>query len=165
LKARLGLALLLGLGGCMPSVEPPKPGPHFDPFVFFAGDSRGEASLRKLFSSPEPIHVRSHGQIESGTLVLAQTIAEGDTPPRDRVWHIRAVGPDRFAGTLSDAAGPVSGEVEGNRLHLAFAMKGGVAADQWLTLAPDGRSAHNILVARKFGLVVAVLDETIRRGS
>jgi len=39
----------------------------------------------------------------------------------------------------------------------------GTAIEQWLTLARDGRSAQNRLTARKFGIVVARLDETIRK--
>ena len=42
-------------------------------------------------------------------------------------------------------------------------MKGGLPTEQWLTLAADGRSAHNIMVVRKFGLRIALLDEEIRR--
>jgi hypothetical protein len=42
-------------------------------------------------------------------------------------------------------------------------MKGGFRAKQLLTLRPDGRSAHNVLVVRKFGVTVAVLDEVIER--
>ena len=42
-------------------------------------------------------------------------------------------------------------------------QEGRLPTDQWLTLAPDGQSAHNILIVRKFGVTVAVLDETIRR--
>ena len=52
---------------------------------------------------------------------------------------------------------PVAGEAIGNRLHLSFTMKGGFRTDQWLTLSADGRSATNILTARKFGVVVARL--------
>jgi len=163
LKRALGLISLLGLVGCMPRVEAPKPVPHFDPLEFFAGESEGQATLKTLFSKRVAVSVKSHGRMEGDMLVLGQTIVEGEKRPRDRSWRIHRVGPDRYAGSLTDAVGPVSGDVEGNRLHLAFPMKGGFDADQWLSLAPDGRSAHNILVVRKFGLVIAVVDEIIRR--
>jgi hypothetical protein len=42
-------------------------------------------------------------------------------------------------------------------------MKGGLPTDQWLTLAADGRSAHNIMVVKKFGAGVAVVHEEIRK--
>jgi hypothetical protein len=59
----------------------------------------------------------------------------------------------------------VTGVVAGNRLHLSFRMRGGMDVDQWLTLAPGGRSAKNVLRVRKFGVTVAALDETIRRST
>ena len=54
--------------------------------------------------------------------------------------------------------------MEGNRLHLAFTTKGGLKVQQWLTLAADGRSAHNVLVVTKLGMRVAVLVEEIVKG-
>lgn len=44
-------------------------------------------------------------------------------------------------------------------------MKGGFATQQWLVLAPDGRSAHNVMVVTKLGVRVAVLDETITKAN
>jgi hypothetical protein len=162
------LPALLLLAGCLraPAIDPPKPGPRFDPLTFFAGRSDGHARLEKLFADPEAILVHSRGRIDDDdSLMLDQAIVEPGKPPRIRHWRIAAVGQGRYAGTLTDASGPVSGETIGNRLHLAFPMKGGFAAQQWLTLAADGRSADNVLVVSKFGLTVAVLRETIRRRS
>lgn len=51
----------------------------------------------------------------------------------------------------------------GDAFHLRYRTKGGIAIEQWMTLAPGGRSAHNRLVARKMGVIVARLDETIRK--
>lgn len=116
-----------------------------------------------VFSGSRPTLVRSSGQVSGGVLRLTQEVTEGEKRPRMREWLIREVSPGRYAGTLSDAAGPVSGESAGNRLHLSFPMKGGFAAEQWLTLAPDGRRAWNVLKVRKFGITVAVLGEDIRR--
>jgi hypothetical protein len=42
-------------------------------------------------------------------------------------------------------------------------MRGDMDVDQWLTLAPGGRTARNVLRVRKMGLTVAALDETIRK--
>jgi hypothetical protein len=158
------LAFLI-LAGCVrtPAIETPQPQPPFDPLTFFAGASEGHAVLHKLFAKDATIKVESRGRIEGEDLVLDQTIAEPGETPRRRQWRIHANGVGTYAGTLSDAAGPVSGEAIGNRLHLAFPMKGGFPTQQWLTLAPDGRSAHNVLVVRKFGLTIAVLEEEIRK--
>jgi hypothetical protein len=130
---------------------------------FFDGRSEGRATLKVAFRGRVPVRVESLGRIEAGTLVLRQIVHEGAKPPRERAWRIRETAPGHFAGTLSDAAGPVTADATPGRLHIVSAMKDGVAAEQWLTLAPDGRSAHNVLTARKFGIVVAVLDETIRK--
>ena len=161
------LSLLLLAGGCvaLPAPPPADPGaPPFPTFRFFAGATEGRGRLRVALHRTVPIMVHGRGRIEQdGTLVLDQTVIEGAKPPRDRRWRIREVAPGRFAGTLSDAAGPVTGEAAGGRLHLRFPMKGGLVAEQWLVPAPDGRSARNLLTVRGHGLAIARLDETIRR--
>ena len=73
--------------------------------------------------------------------------------------------PGRYAGTLSDASGPVTADVAGNRLHIAFPMKGGLRAQQWLYLSPNGQVAQNRMVVTKLGIPVASLDEVITRVS
>lgn len=120
--------------------------------------------LRTAMSPARPVAVHGTGQTEpDGTLVLTQIVERPAKPPRTRTWRIREVSPGRYAGTLSDAIGPVTGEASGNQLHLAFAAKGGLRVQQWLTLAADGQSAANIMQVRKLGVVVAVLHETITR--
>ncbi len=119
--------------------------------------------MRIAFRGTRPIRVESSGQrIAAGELSLRQTIWEGQKPARTREWRLRSVGPGRYAGTLTDADGPVTGVSEGNRLTLNFPLNG-MQVTQTLTLAPDTRSARNILTVRKFGMQVAVLDETIRK--
>lgn len=135
----------------------------FDPIAFFQGSTRGTGQLKLALSRPVPVEVRSEGTLQpDGSLLLEQRISEGTKPPRTRQWRIRRTPAGGYTGTLSDARGPVTGAVEGDRLHLAYKGKG-VRIEQWLVLAPDGRSAQNRLVARKLGVVVAELDETIRR--
>lgn len=153
------------LAACVgaPSVAVPTPRPAFDALAFFSGHTLGTGRLRKLFSATEQTDVHGSSRVENGTLVLDQVVAEGDKPARHRTWRIHADGPGHYTGTLTDAVGQIVGESDGNRLHLAFAMKGGLPTDQWLSLAADGRSAHNIMVVKKFGLRVAVLDEDIRK--
>ena len=110
------------------------------------------------------MRVHGHGRtLADGSLLLDQVVETEGEAPRTRSWRIHRVGAEGYAGTLSDATGPVRGETIGDRLRLSFRSKGGVAITQWLTLAPDGRSAQNRLTARKLGLPVARLDETIRK--
>lgn len=108
--------------------------------------------------------VEGHGVVEpDGSIDLDQVMRRGDKPPSRRTWHLYRVSSGHYAGTLSNTTGPVAGDVSGNRLHLSFAMKGGLHAEQFLYLRPDGQVAQNRLIVSKLGMPVASLDETITR--
>ncbi len=162
--AALALAAL-ALTACVPrpAVAPPAPAPRFDPLAFFSGHTLGTGMLRKMLSGEERVIVHGIGTLDGDTLVLTQDVEEAGKPAKHRTWRIRSDAPGHYSGTLSDAIGPITGTVNGNGLHLTFTMKGGLPSEQWLMLAPDGRSAHNIMVVRKLGMRVAVLDEDIRK--
>ena len=155
------------LAGCAPS-SPVAPvrgvGPAFDPVAFFSGRTRGEGRLTVAFAGARPVRVESRGTAEAdGGVVLDQSVREGDRPVRRRQWRLRPLGAGRWAGTLSDAGGPVTGEVTGHRLHLRFRLKSGLRAEQWLELQAGGRTALNRMVVTKWGVPVARLTETITR--
>ena len=136
----------------------------FDPLTFFAGRTEGRGRLKVDLMPAKPVTVHGRGHVEAdGTLVLEQTVIEEGKPATTRRWIFTATGPGHYAGTLSDAAGPVAGDVVGSQLHLHFHMRGGIVADQRLDLAAGGQSAHNRMTFRKLGVVVARLDEVIRR--
>jgi hypothetical protein len=159
-------AALLALAGCAgPAPLPPRaPQPILDPAAFFAGRTHGAGSLDKLVGGTERIRVESVGtRAERGRLILDQRIWTGDQPPRDRRWVLRQAGPNRWTGTLSDATGPVSITAAGNSAVIRYAMEGGVEVEQQLRLQPDRRTLLNQLTARKWGMPVAWLDETIRK--
>ncbi len=167
LRFPLLLATPLLLSAC---VETPRLGrvdPAGQPFPvaqFFTGRTQGEGVLKVMMSGSRKVQVSSRGRREAdGWIALDQTVREEGKPARTRSWRLREVAPGRYAGTLSDAAGPVTGRATGDRLHLSFTMRGGLDAEQWLTLAPGGRSARNVMVVSKFGVPVAALEETIRR--
>jgi hypothetical protein len=153
------------LSGCVGSqpMARPSPSPRFDAIAFFSGHTIGAGRLGKILSAPEETEVHGTGHLEGGTLVLDQNVKEGDKPSKHRTWRLHQDAPGRYSGTLTDASGPVTGEAEGNRLHLSFTMKGGLPTEQWLTLSTDRLSAHNIMVVKKFGVRVAVLVEEIRK--
>ena len=44
-------------------------------------------------------------------------------------------------------------------------MKGGLRAEQWLTLSAANDQVANHMTIRKFGIVVATLNETITKTS
>ena len=175
--------LALTLTACLPRphIAPPPPGaPPFPVAAFFTGASHGEGRLQILTRSPSAVHVRSQGQmLADGTLVIDQSIVEhpaaGPKPPTTRQWRIREVTPGEWQGTLTDAPTarhpqpfvmPVTAEAPATSpatLHIRFPMRGGMQAEQWLTLAPDGQSADNVMTVSKWGLTVAVLHEQISR--
>lgn len=161
--APLALIPLL-LAGPPAAARVPDAPVRFDAIRFFAGHTEGAGRLKIVMRPPTLVDVHGDGRVmEDGTLLLRQTVEQWGVPAKQREWRIRQVTPGHYAGTLSDAAGPVVGEVIGGRLKLAFRMKGGLHATQWIEAAADGRSAHNRMTVRKMGVVVAHLDETIRR--
>jgi hypothetical protein len=136
----------------------------FDVRQFFAGRTEGHGQLSQLLSSSRTLTVQGHGRIgPGGTLILDQTVHGASKQPKQREWQIREISPGQFRGTLSDATGPVTGEIRGNELHLSFKMKGGLDAQQWLVMAEDGRSVQNHMIIKKFGFKVAALEEVIRK--
>lgn len=161
------LAAVFAISGCVPSdhlASAQAPAPVFDPVMFFAGHTEGRGTLAVAMRHRKPTLVDGHGIVTSdGGIDLTQDVRQGDGKPTHRTWHLRQIATGRYTGMLSDASGPVTGEVEGNCLHLRFAMKGGLRAQQWLYLEPGGQAAHNRMVVTKFGLPVASLDEKIVR--
>ncbi|MBB4154405.1 hypothetical protein GGQ80_002318 [Sphingomonas jinjuensis] len=165
---RLGVAaLVLPVAGCVPTprhADLAALGPTFAPEVFFAGKTVGEGMLRVVFSHAKPVHVEGQGRTgPDGTLTLVQRVEEQDKPARMRSWRLRQRPDGGYDATLSDAVGPVDVEVQANLLHIRFTMKGRLGVEQWIYLQPDGRSALNRMVVRKFGIPVAALHETIRK--
>lgn len=135
----------------------------FDPVAFFDGQTTGEGQLKKIMSAVKATRVTGLGRIEGGVLVLDQSVSIAGEPRRERQWRLHAVSPGRWAGTLSDARGPVNASAAGTVLTIAYTSNDGMGITQSVTLAPDGRSARNLMKVRKFGMTVATLDETITR--
>lgn len=137
--------------------------PKFDPIAFFSGRTIGRGRLQKILSRSLDTLVEGRGTADHRTLHLEQEVHEGDKPVKRRTWVIAEMSPGNYTGTLTDAEGAVTGETQGNQLHLSFTMKGGLRTEQWLTLSTDGQRATNVMKVRKLGVTVAVLSEEIRR--
>ncbi|TCP96076.1 uncharacterized protein DUF3833 [Sphingomonas sp. PP-F2F-A104-K0414] len=166
MRAAASAALALFLASCAgaPRAATASAAPPFIAEHFFAGRLDGVGTLKIVLHTPASTHVTSVGHAGAdGVLALDQHIEQQGKPARDRQWRIRPLGNGRYTGTLTDASGPVTGETQGNRLHLHFPMKGGMRVDQWLTLSADGQVAQNHLIVRKLGVTVATLEETIRK--
>ena len=135
----------------------------FSPVEFFRGRTHGEGRLKAVFQSSQTINVDSTGRSEKdGTLVLEQVIKQSGKAPRTRYWRLRQTAPNRFEGTLTDAVGPVRIEQQGDRVHIRYTAKDHLMFDSWLT--PSGpRQVNNRTRVKRFGLVVAHIDEVIRK--
>lgn len=152
------LAVLVGLPAQAGQVS-------FTPESGLSGPSHGDGSLRLFFGHPRVFHVRSVGKSESdGSFTLNQVVTFDGQDAQVRSWTIRHVSPLRFAGTLSDAAGAVSGQTSGPTLSLQYRVKGPFVMHQVLRLMPDGKTIDNVGRVTLLGIPVGFLHETIRRG-
>jgi len=138
-------------------------GTAFNPVEFFQGRTHGDGTLKIIFQSPKRMTVDSQGSTEKdGSLVLKQTIHEPGKPPRTRYWRLKQTGPNRFEGTLTDAASAVRVDVVKERVRIRYKGKDHLDFDQWL--APKGpREVSNTMRVKRFGLTVAHFDEIIRK--
>jgi len=164
---RLAGALALALGGGFAPVSTAaevSAAPAFDPVAFFTGSTQGMGQLKKVFSSAHRTVTHGRGVVRAdGMLVLDHRVEEQGEPVRLRQWQLRQTAPGQFGGSVSDASGPVTGMLAGNRLTIRYTMRGGMRVDQVLTMAAGGQSASNVMKISKFGMTVATLTETIRR--
>ncbi len=111
------------------------------------------------------LHVEGHGYTEAdGSFRLDQVVTFEDGAVEKRTWRLAKRGPGTYTGTLTDADGPVSAEVTGNRFHLRYLLrKPAVYMEQYLYLQPDGRTALNLATITVIGMPLARLTEEITR--
>lgn len=135
------------------------------PEQFFVGRTEGAGTVQMIMAGSHKVRDVSRGRLDkNGALILDQMVYEEGKPARRRSWRLVRAGGNRIAGTISDAVGPVTGELNGNVLHLRYrAREANAAVEQWITLHPGGRTASNRMVFRKFGFKAATLNSTIRK--
>ncbi len=160
---RLALIPVAACSALAASAAPTPDARTFDAVAFFTGSTSGEGKLKKMFSAPQTVRVTGRGRVEGGVLVLDQSVTIAGEPRRERQWRLRADAPTRWSGSLSDARGPVLASASGAVLTIAYTSNDGMGITQTVTLAPDGRSARNLMKIRKLGMTVATIDETITR--
>ena len=159
---RLFLLAALALPACAKAAPPLPPGPPFDPVAFFNGASRGEATLSQVLKSDRRVTVESRGRMgKDGWLTLDQHIVMAGDKPRDRQWKLRQVGAGRWAGTLTDAVGPVDAVADGGGVRIRYTMKGGLHVEQTLMPIAGRNALDNHLYVTKFGVRLAYLHEII----
>jgi len=161
----LVLALAVVASGCLPALPRPelRPTPAFDPVAFFEGRTAGLGVLDIRGSAPVVVRVESVGTRTADGLRLQQTVTRGDDEPSERTWELRQSGPATYAGTLTDASGPVEATVEGNELTIRYKTGSVTSVTQHVTLEPGGRLALNLMTVRVLGIPWARLTEQIRR--
>ena len=162
LVVTLGL-LTLCLGACSPAATP-NAQPTFDPVRAFSGRSHGDGTLSVVFQAPQPYHVESRGFARAdGTFRLEQTVTFAGKPPQKRYWLLKNVSPTTYAGTLSDAEGPVEGHTGGPQFSLMYLLPSNLKMHQTLTLEPGGKIIDNVGRITFLGIQVGYLRETIER--
>lgn len=151
-------AILLAATACPASAE------LADPLRFFEGRTESVGTVKLVTKKPFQSRAIGKGQIRAdGSLYLVQRVEDQGEQPRERRWRMRAVGPGRYSGTMSEAKGPVTVEEIGDRYRFRFRMEGSVSVEQWLTPLPDGRSARSVVTIRKYGIKVGSSNALIRK--
>jgi hypothetical protein len=136
---------------------------EFNPVAFFRGRTHGEGNLKIIFQSAKMMSVDSEGTAEKdGSLLLKQVIHEPAKPPRIRYWRMRQTGAHSFAGTLTDASGPVRVEVTGDHVRIRYTATNNLDFDQLLTPV-SATEVRNVMKVKRFGFTVAHYNEVIRK--
>ncbi|MEP6689092.1 MAG: DUF3833 family protein, partial [Gemmatimonadales bacterium] len=133
--------------------------------VFFAGRTQGKGTLELVTGRRQLLHVEGHGYTEvDGSFRLDQVVTFEDGAVEKRTWRLAKRDRGTYTGTLTDADGPVSAEVTGNRFHLRYLLrKPAVYMEQYLYVQPDGRTVLNLATITVLGIPVARLTEEITR--
>jgi hypothetical protein len=148
------------IGASAPAAEP------VNAMQFFEGRTEGSGVVRVFLKKSYRTRSVGTGRMQpDGSLLLVQRVHDEGKPPHERRWKVRQVGPKRFAGTMSEAVGPVAIDQVGTRYRFRFKMKGNLAVEQWLAPQPGGKSANNSMTVRKFGVAVGSGHGTIRKVS
>lgn len=162
--ARLSIALVpVALIGASASAGPSSNDAQTDPMRFFEGKTESVSTIKLIMRKSYRSRTLGDGEIAGGVLNLVQRVHEDGKSPYSRRWRMRQVAPGRFAGTMSEARGPVTVEEIGDRYRFRFKMKGNVSIEQWLTPQPDGKSARSKLTIRKLGVTVGRSEGVIRK--
>jgi hypothetical protein len=134
-----------------------------DPLRFFEGKTESVSTVKVLFRKSYETRAIGTGRIENGRLELVQRVERDGHPTEIRRWSIRQVGPGHYAGTMSDAVGPVDIKQVDGRYRFRFRMDGHLSVEQWLTPQPGWRAAENNLTIRRLGIKVGSSDGVIRK--
>ena len=134
------------------------------PLRFFEGRTEMVSLVKVIMMRPYASRTTGLGKIlPDGSLMLVQQVQEVGKPPHQRYWKMRQLDGERYAGTMSEAIGPVRVEKIKGEYRFNFKMKGNLSVEQWLAPAPGGRFARTKTTVRKFGMRVASSEGTVRK--
>jgi hypothetical protein len=155
------IAPVLLLASASAATSPSVP---IDPLRFFVGRTEGVSRVKVMFHKDYGTHSTGQGRIEpDGSLLLVQQVSDDGKPPHERRWRVRQVAPGRYAGTMTEADGPVAIDKVGDQYRFRFRMDGRLSVEQLLTPLPGGLAATNDAKVRRFGLVVATSQGIVRK--
>lgn len=137
-------------------------GPAFDPFDYFAGDTRAWGIVQDWRGRVvRRFEVDIVGHVANNELILDEDFRYGDGETSTRQWRLQKLADNQISGTANDVSGTARGEIGGNGMFWRYSMD----------LAVDNKSYHvtfndwlwqldnEVLVNRayikKFGLTVA----------
>ena len=141
-----------------------KAGRMHEPLRFFEGGTEMVSVVKVIMKRPYKSRTLGRGQIlPDGTLALTQQVHDDGKPAQRRHWRIKQVDGDSFAGTMTEAIGPVAVDEIGERYRFKFKMKGNLSVEQWVIPGTDGRSAQSKTIVRKLGMKVATSEGIIRK--
>jgi hypothetical protein len=156
-------AVPIALLGASASAVPTSTHGMIDPMRFFEGRTESVSTVKLIMRKPFNSRSIGQGEIDSGVLELVQRVQDEGKAPYNRQWRMRQVAPGQFAGTMSEAAGPVLAEEVNGQYRFRFKMKGNLTVEQWLTPLPGGQAARSKTSIRKFGMTVGRSEGTIRK--
>lgn len=138
--------------------------PLAQPLRFFEGRTESVGTMKIMMHKTRRVRSLGRGTIgQDGSLTLIQDVHDDGDPPHQRTWHIRQVGRGKYAGTMTEAIGPVTIDQDGDGYRFRFKMRGGLAVEEWLVPDRDGNSGSSTLTIRKYGMTVASSKGTIRK--
>ena len=134
------------------------------PLQFFTGKTEMLSTVKVIMKKPFQSRAIGQGRIlGDGTLALAQQVFDEGEATKQRNWKIKQVKADQFAGTMTEAVGPVVVDAVEGRYRFKFRMKGNLSVEQWVTPMPGGNAAKSNTTVKKFGVKVATSNGVIKR--
>jgi len=134
------------------------------PLQFFNGKTEMVSTIKVIMKKPFRSRALGTGRIlPDGSLSLAQQVFDEGEPTKQRNWKIRQIASGHYAGTMTEAVGPVTVEEVDGKYRFNYKMKGNLAVEQWMTPLAGGNAAKSIVTVRKFGMKVASSTGIIKR--